>query len=286
MAERGEHRAAHRHLELKSRVSGTVVRTLTNGRSLKGEPMSKKLVAEFIGTAILVYVACGVATVTLGHWAPASGSAGGWGINAGIVVTALAFGLTLMALAYSIGSISGCHVNPAVTLGMVLSRRMDWMTGVFYAVAQFAGGILGAAGLWLTFSDSPWFSRTLDGLGADGYNQLSMTNISMGGAFLVETILTAIFVFVILSVTAKGAAPAVAGVAIGLTLVVVHLLGIPLTGTSVNPARSFGPALFTGGEHLHQVWLFLVAPLAGAILSAGLHTYFSLKEPAKDSVAT
>ena len=232
----------------------------------------KKLTAELFGTAVLVYVACGVATMTLGTWISASHV--GYGVNAGILATALAFGLVLAALAYAIGPISGCHVNPAVTLGMVVARRMEIQEAVGYWIAQFIGGIVGAAGLWLTFKGSTYWKRTVTGLGTNGWGKHSMINISMGGAFLVEVLLTAIFVFVILSVTTKNAPAAVSGLIIGLTLLLVHLFGIQVTGTSVNPARSFGPALMVGGDALKQVWLFIAAPLVGGVLAGASYLYF------------
>ncbi len=235
--------------------------------------MAKKLVAEFFGTLVLVFVACGVATVTLGTWAV--GSTGGvWGHNAGILITALAFGLTLAGLAYAIGPVSGCHVNPAVTVGMLVAKRIAVTDAIGYIVAQFVGALAGAALLLLTFEASPLYHKAKDGLGADGYGSASMIHISAGGAFLVEAVLTAIFVFVILGVTTKTAHAATAGLIIGLTLVLVHLFGIPVTGTSVNPARSFGPAVLLGGQAVKQLWLFIVAPVVGGIVAALLHVYF------------
>ena len=189
----------------------------------------------------------------------------------GIVATALAFGLVLMGLIYAIGSISGCHVNPAVTIGALVAGRITLVEAVGYWVAQFVGGLLGALALWSVFSGSPKYSRTITGLGADGYGSASMVKIDVGHAFLVEVILTAVFIFVILSVTSKLGNAVTAGVAIGLTLTFVHLIGIPLTGTSVNPARSFGPALVVGGTALHQLWLFIVAPLGGGVVGAAVH---------------
>ena len=227
--------------------------------------MVRKLAVEFLGTAILVYVACGVATLMFGF------KFAGNSVAAGVVATALAFGLTLLALVYFIGPVSGSHVNPAVTMGALLAGRIRLAEAGGYWVAQFAGGIAGALVLWGTFSASPFYSRTVTGLGADGYGRLSMIRIGVGGAFLVEIILTAIFVFIVLRVTSATANAATAAIAIGLTLTVVHLVGIPITGTSVNPARSLGPALIVGGAALSQVWLFIVAPLVGGVLAAGLH---------------
>ena len=232
-------------------------------------PLSRKLGAELLGTAILVFFACGVATLSFGKGFAFSGLLGP--SSMGIVATALAFGLVLMGLIYAIGSISGCHVNPAVTIGALVAGRITLVEAVGYWVAQFVGGLLGALALWSVFSGSPKYSRTITGLGADGYGSASMVKIDVGHAFLVEVILTAVFIFVILSVTSKLGNAVTAGVAIGLTLTFVHLIGIPLTGTSVNPARSFGPALVVGGTALHQLWLFIVAPLVGRVVGAAVH---------------
>jgi aquaporin Z len=195
----------------------------------------------------------------------------GGSVAAGVVATALAFGLVLLALAYVLGPVSGCHVNPAVTLGALLSRRIQPVEAVGYWVAQIAGGILGALLLWGLFSTSPLYSRSATGLGTNGWGPASDVHIGAGGAFLAEVVLTALFVFVILGVTSKIGNAATAGMVIGLSLTVVHLIGIPLTGTSVNPARSLGPALIVGGRALSQVWLFIVAPLVGGVIAAGLH---------------
>jgi aquaporin Z len=226
---------------------------------------AKKLAAEFLGTAVLVFIAVGVATENFGF------KIFGSSLAAGVVTTALAFGLVLMALAYAIGPISGCHVNPAVTLGFYAAGRMKATEAVGYVIAQVAGAIGGAAVLWQVFSDIPGYSRKVQGLGTDGYGASSMVHLNQTGAFVVEVILTFIFVTVILFATHKAAIQGAAGLAIGMALVVVHLIGIPLTGTSVNPARSLGPALIVGGPALSQVWLFLVAPLVGAVIAAAVH---------------
>jgi aquaporin Z len=209
----------------------------------------RSLVAEFLGTMLLVLVAVGSAVV---------------GIDAiGPLGVAVAFGLTLLALAYAIGPVSGCHINPAVTLAVLLSRGITATEAVYFWIAQFAGGIAGAALLALLTSG---FGDVTDQTGTLGANDYGVT-ISAGGAFLIEALLTFAFVTVILLVTGKAATPGFAGLAIGLSLTAVHLLGIPLTGTSVNPARSLGPALFAGGEPLAHVWLFIVAPLVGAAIA-------------------
>jgi aquaporin Z len=225
----------------------------------------RKLAAEFLGTMILVVVAVGVATETFGF------KLFGLSFAAGVATTALAFGLVLVALVYAIGPISGCHVNPAVTLGFIASGRMKLAEGVAYIVAQVAGGIVGAYLLYWMFTTSPLYKKSVQGLGTDGYGKESHLFVSQWGAFLIEVVLTAIFVLIVLFATHKAAIQGAAGVAIGFGLVIVHLIGIPLTGTSVNPARSLGPALVVGGTALSQVWVFLIAPLVGAIIAAVIH---------------
>ncbi len=241
---------------------------------------TRKLVAEFIGTFFLVFFAVGVATLSFGF------KFFGTSASAGVVTTALCFGLVLLALAYTIGPISGCHINPAVTMGFLASSRMSLMEAVEFWIAQFLGGIAGALVLWGIFSASPVYSRHVQGLGADGFGKLSMIRINAVGAFFTEVILTLLFVYVVLAATSKlMASPALAGLAIGLALTVVHLLGILITGTSVNPARSLGPALVVGGLALSQVWLFIVAPLVGGAAAAILYRYFSVEESAATSAA-
>ena len=225
----------------------------------------KKLAAEFVGTFILAFIALGVATESFGF------KLFGTSYAAGVVATAFAFGLVLMALAYAIGPISGAHVNPAVTLGFVAAGRMKVTEGIGYWIVQFAGALAGAAILWGCFSGIPTYSRKVQGLGADGYGADSYLHLNQSGAFAVEVVLTFVFVSVILFATHKAAIQGAAGLAIGMALVVVHLIGIPLTGTSVNPARSLAPALIVGGTALSQVWLFLVAPLVGAAAAAAVH---------------
>jgi aquaporin Z len=245
----------------------------------EGRTVIRRLAAELVGTLVLVFVACGVATLSFGHGFNVAGI--GLNIAAGVVATALAFGLTLVALVSAIGPISGCHVNPAVTIGAIVRRRASVGSGIAYMIAQFAGGILGALLLWWVFSFSPFYHRKITGLGADGYGSLSHIHIRPAGAFVFEVIATGIFVFVILCVTSTAASAATAGLVIGLTLAVVHLIGIPIDGTSVNPARSLGPALVVGGQALSQVWLFIVAPLIGGVLATLLHlVIYPLDAPA------
>jgi aquaporin Z len=225
----------------------------------------RKLMTEALGTGLLVFFGVGVATLMFGfHFAGAS-------TGAGVVATALAFGLVLLALVYVLGPVTGCHVNPAVTLGALLAGRIKAGEAIAYWTGQFAGGIVGALLLWAVLGRSPAYSRSATGLGTNGWGSASLVHISLGGAFLAEVILTAVFVFVILTVTGKDRSPATAGLVIGLSLTVVHLVGIPLTGTSVNPARSLGPALIVGGTALSQVWLFIVAPLLGGAAGAVLN---------------
>jgi aquaporin Z len=227
--------------------------------------MVRKLAAELLGTGLLVYFGVGVATLSFGF------GFAGFSFSAGVVATALAFGFVLLALAYVLGPISGCHVNPAVTIGVWLSGRIPLAEAVRYWIAQFVGAILGALLLWGTFSASPLYSRSKTGLGTNGWGAASHIHINGGGAFLIEVIMTALFVFAVLGATSKTANAATAGLVIGFSLMIVHLIGIPVTGTSVNPARSLGPALIVGGTALSQVWLFILAPLVGGALAAGLH---------------
>jgi aquaporin Z len=209
----------------------------------------RSVAAEFLGTALLVSLAVGSAVGGIDTMGPLG--------------VAFAFGLVLLALAYAIGPISGCHINPAVTLGVLLAKGMTTTEAAYYWVAQFAGGIAGAALLKLMTSS---FGGVTDQTGALGSNNWG-AGITAGGAFVLEVLLTFAFVAVILLVTGRSATPGFAGLAIGLALTAVHLVGIPLDGTSVNPARSLGPALFAGGDALAHVWLFLVAPPIGAALA-------------------
>jgi aquaporin Z len=222
----------------------------------------RKLVAEALGTALLVILAVGTATLTFGF------KLDGGSVSAGVVTTALAFGFVLLALAYTLGPISGAHVNPAVTLGFVLSRRMPITEAIGYWIAQLVGGFVGSVVLWAIVSGAPGYSRTTTGLGADGWRKASIIGIGAGGAFATEVVLTFVFVLVVLVATSRIGSAGFAGLAIGLALTTVHLVGIPLDGTSVNPARSLGPALIVGHEAIRQVWLFIVAPLVGGALAA------------------
>jgi aquaporin Z len=216
----------------------------------------RTVTCEFLGTLLLVFLAVGAAVL------------GGQFI--GTLGIALAFGFTLVVLAYVIGPISGSHVNPAVTLGMLLARRITVRTAVEYWIAQILGGIVGAALLLLVVHQVPGLT-THGRFGTNGYGYRSAIGVNIFGAFVLELILTFLLVMVYLSVTRRVAVLGFGGLAIGLALAVVNLIGIPVTGAGVNPARSLCPAIFAGSPPLIQVWLFLVAPLVGAALAAVVH---------------
>lgn len=217
----------------------------------------KKYVAEFIGTFVLVLFACGTAAV--------SGCATD-SKNISYFITALAFGLVIVAMAYSIGNVSGCHINPAVSIAMLVSGKLGIKDFIGYIIAQFAGAVAGAAALMGIIGKDY-------GLGANG-----LFEGRIGKSFLVEVILTFVFVIAILGVTSKVENGAVAGIVIGLTLTLVHIFGIHFTGTSVNPARSFGPALLLGGDALSCVWVFIAAPLVGGVLAALVYKFLDSKK--------
>ena len=240
-------------------------------------PLARRLIVEALGTALLVFFAVGTATLTFGF------KTAGGSIAAGVATTALAFGLVLLVLAYTLGPISGCHVNPAVTIGFLVARRIALTDAAGYWIAQVVGGIVGALALWGVLSGSATYSRDAVGLGTDGYDTHSLIQVNAGGAFAAEVVLTFLFVLVVLDVTSKATNAAVAGVVIGLALTTVHLIGIPITGTSVNPARSIGPALIVGGDALRQLWLFIVAPLVGGALAAVVQTML-LRAPIEQNV--
>ncbi|MDD4772046.1 MAG: aquaporin [Eubacteriales bacterium] len=231
----------------------------------------KKYLAELFGTFVLVFFGCGTAVVC-------GGFTGGTGAGfLGVAVIALAFGLAIVAAAYAIGHVSGCHVNPAVSLAMLISGKMSVKDFIGYVIGQLAGAFAGSALIAFVVSSS----ATLSGTGANGYDALSGVGLNMAGAIVVEIILTFVFVMTILGVTSAKSTSHMAGVVIGLTLTFVHIIGIPLTGTSVNPARSLAPAVFAGGDALAQVWVFILAPLAGSALAAIAFKYlFPFKEEA------
>lgn len=230
----------------------------------------RKYIAEFIGTAVLVIFGCGSA-VAANALLDAQGVV--VPLSFSTLLISFAFGLVIVAMAYSIGNVSGCHINPAVSLGMLIAGKMSVTDFIGYVIAQILGGIAGAAVLMGMLGGTQY------GLGANGYGEeASAIGASLTQAILVEVVLTFVFVYTILGVTSKEKYSSVSGIVIGLTLTLVHILGVPFTGTSVNPARSLGPALFVGGEALSQVWVFIAAPLVGAAIAA---VVFMILQPEK-----
>lgn len=213
--------------------------------------LQKKFLAEMFGTMVLVLMGCGAAVFN-----------GGATSVAAVLTIAFAFGLSVVAMAYTVGGVSGCHINPAITLSMWISKRMSGKEAAIYMVAQVAGALIGSTIIY--FIASP---QGITATGANGFDSNLMIP-----AFIAEAVFTGIFVWVVLASTANkdGSQNALAGLVIGLTLVLVHIVCIPLTGTSVNPARSIAPALFAGGEALSQLWLFIVAPFVGSLLASTL----------------
>lgn len=223
--------------------------------------MIRKMMAEALGTLVLVLFGCGAAVI-----AGADGTSG-----IGLTGIALAFGLAIVAAAYGLGAISGAHLNPAVSLGMVAAGRMGWGDAFGYMLAQVIGAVLGAAVLYGIASGTAGYSIAQNGLGQNGYGAGYLGEYGLTAALLFEGAMTFLFVTVILGATGPGAAPGFAGLAIGLTLTAIHLVGIKVTGVSVNPARSIGPAVFVGGRAIADLWVFIVAPLAGGGLAGILH---------------
>lgn len=223
----------------------------------------RKYVCEFIGTAVLVLFGCGSAAIA--------------GSTLGTLGIALAFGLSIVAMAYVIGNISGCHINPAVSLAMFINKKMSLKEFCFYVIAQVLGALAGTAILYAIIV-SCGLNVAEVGLGANGFDNASSVSINVWGALVVEVILTFVFIYTILGVTSDEKKASVAGIVIGLTLTFVHIMGIPLTGTSVNPARSLAPAIFLGGEALKQVWVFIVAPFVGSALAAFTYKFLNKEE--------
>ena len=213
----------------------------------------KIFAAELVGTLTLVLFGCGAAVLA--------------GEHVGQLGIALAFGLAIVAMAYGIGPISGCHVNPAVSFGAFVAGRMDGKTMLTYWVAQFIGATIGAGILFLIASGKADYDVAINGLGQNGWGPGYLGEYTLAAAIVFEIVATFLFLVVILGSTQVGAPTAMAGLSIGLTLTAIHIVGIQVTGVSVNPARSFGPALFAGGQAMSQLWLFLVAPLVGAGLA-------------------
>ncbi len=218
----------------------------------------KKYICEGIGTAVLVLFGCGTAVVTGGN----------------LVATSLAFGLSIVAMAYVIGGVSGCHVNPAVSFAMFINKKLSRKDFIWYVVAQIIGALCGIGLLYLILSSS---TIGTDSLGANGYGSMSSVRLNLLGAIVTEIILTFVFIFTILGVTSDKKKDNIAGIVIGLTLMFVHIIGINLTGTSVNPARSLAPAIILGGKALAQVWVFVVSPLIGSAIAAYTFKYLNTK---------
>ncbi|MBV8631786.1 MAG: aquaporin Z [Silvibacterium sp.] len=220
----------------------------------------KKYAAELVGTFVLVFGGVGSAVLA--------------GTHIGFAGVAFAFGLSLLAMAYAIGPISGCHINPAVTLGILVARKIGVKDAVLYMIAQTVGAIIGAALiLFIAQGASSGYDVATGGLGSNGYGPHSPGGYSLGACFLAEVVLTAFLVLTVLGSTDLTAPVGFAGIPIGLVLVLIHLVGIPITNTSVNPARSIGPALFVGGWAVQQLWLFIVAPFIGAVLAALVYAF-------------
>ncbi len=222
-----------------------------------------KLTAEFLGTFTLVLFGCGAAVIA--------------GPDIGLTGISFAFGLALIGMAYGIGAVSGCHINPAVSLGMMAAGRMGLPEALRYILSQVAGAVAGAGVLLLIASGKADFDLATNGLGQNGWGEGYLGQYSTLAAFVFEAVATFLFMVVILGSTAARTPSAMAGLAIGLALVTIHLVGINVTGVSVNPARSIGPALFVGGNAMAQLWLFIVAPVLGAV-AAGMLSYAGLLE--------
>ncbi|MEZ4841159.1 MAG: aquaporin Z [Flavobacteriaceae bacterium] len=224
----------------------------------------KKFLAEMLGTFVLVFIGCGSAVI-----------AGG---NVGFLGISFAFGIAVLTMVYAIGAISGCHINPAITVAMLFAGKISGKDAGGYIIFQIIGAILGAGVLYLIAQGLVGYDITANGLGQNGYGSGSPAGYDMSAAFIAEVVLTAIFLLVIFGATHKDAPGKFAGIAIGLALTMIHIVGIPITGTSVNPARSIGPALFVGGDAISQLWLFIVAPILGGILGAVLWKYILGKD--------
>ncbi|MCX6163443.1 MAG: aquaporin Z [Ignavibacteriae bacterium] len=213
-----------------------------------------KYVAELIGTMVLVLIGCGSAVIA--------------GINIGFLGISFAFGIAVLVMVYTIGPISGCHINPAISISMFIIGKLNAKDTAFYVLFQIIGGIIGAGILYLIAIGVEGYAVTSYGLGQNGYGLHSPGKYSLVSGLIAEVVFTAIFLFVILGSTHKNAPSGFAGIAIGFTLFLIHIVMIPITGTSVNPARSIGPALFVGGVALEQLWVFIVAPIVGGIIGA------------------
>jgi aquaporin Z len=219
----------------------------------------QKYLAELIGTFVLVFFGTGAAVVA--------------GKQIGFLGIAFAFGIAVLVMVYAIGAISGCHINPAITIAMLVNGKISGKDAGMYIIAQCIGAVIASVLLLTIMTGNPAYTIAANGLGQNGFDAASPGGFSMVSGFIAEVILTFIFLMVIFGATSKAAPAGFAGIAIGLCLTTVHLVGIPITGTSVNPARSLGPALVVGGTALAQLWLFIVAPVIGAVLAAFVWKY-------------
>lgn len=220
---------------------------------------TQKYLAELIGTFVLVFIGCGSAVVA--------------GKSIGFLGIALAFGIAVLVMVYAIGSISGCHINPAITIAMLVNGKISGKDAGMYIICQCIGAIIAAVLLFAIMSGLPAYNIATDGLGQNGYGSASPGGFPLMSGLIAEVILTFIFLLVIFGATSKAAPAGFAGIAIGFSLAIIHMVGIPITGTSVNPARSLGPALIVGGTALGQLWLFIIAPIIGAVLAALVWKY-------------
>lgn len=220
----------------------------------------KKIIAELIGTFCLVLFGCGAAVM--------AGIATTGPEGLGLLGISFAFGLAVVVMAYVIGPISGCHINPAITISMLVAGKMNMKDTLAYIIAQVIGAILAAGVIYIIQSGMPGFAMGEWALGANGWGPGYLGEYNTASAFITEAVMTFLFLFVIFAVTSKNGNPNMAGLAIGLSLTLIHMVAIPITGTSVNPARSIGPAVFAGGAALSQLWLFIVAPIVGGIVAA------------------
>jgi aquaporin Z len=215
---------------------------------------SKKYVAELLGTFVLVFIGTGSAVVA--------------GKYIGFLGISLAFGLSVLVMVYAIGHISGCHINPAITIAMLAAGKIPSKDAVFYIIFQCMGAVIASLLLLVIMTGLPSYSLAVNGLGQNGYGAASPGGYPLLSCFIAEIILTFLFLLVVFGATSRNAPAGFAGIAIGFSLAMIHMVGIPITGTSVNPARSIGPALVVGGTALGQLWMFIIAPIIGALVAA------------------
>ena len=220
---------------------------------------TQKYLAELLGTFVLVFFGCGAAVIA--------------GASLGVLGIAFAFGLAVLVMVYAIGPVLGCHVNPAITVAMLVNKKIHGKDAAIYIIVQCIGAIIAAALLFVVASGMPGYDIAVNGLGQNGYGAASPGGYSLMAGFIAEIVLTFVFLIVVFGATSKAAPAGFAGIAIGLALTLVHIVGITITGTSVNPARSLGPALIVGGTALAQLWLFIIAPIIGAVIAAVVWKY-------------